>query len=493
MSRDFANYEHNLNILINILLARERSFNDPRINDPKINEFANQLISLPSMVFEKITKSLLPARHLSIFREWYVENRMRTLHHKLMYSRYRYNDLKNEHDDEKRTNLKQKLDAENQQINKEINELQPFYDLFSLRHTITNYTNELRRLKHDLNNLRLANPVPHQQRVEYLQEEIGKHKKYVENTYERNEKLKDYCFDPERGYSPKKCKAQTRNRSSGRCRKTPCRLGKIRDVTSGRCRSKKTSGRKSKSPSRKSSPKRKSIKPCRQDQVRNRSTGRCRRSKKLSANAYAPKRKHEDELDLSQVIFTQDFMDTMYDNMWTFMNPNMINHMFGFKISYQKDINNDIFTDDHKNTICFKGDPDGGHYVFVDDVKINVKIKRKNYTTYKHHGTYESKLLARDTDDGICHGAAIAFALNFIKGRADMFLKEFPTTVEDYKHNYKTILTVYIEIIENGKWDKALRANFYKDVKWIKRNKKNTTKETQEALKTLKTYIKRFD
>ena len=74
-----------------------------------------------------------------------------------------------------------------------------------------------------------------------------------------------------------------------------------------------------------------------------------------------------------------------------------------------------------------------------------------------------------------------------------MFLKEFPTTVEDYKYNYKTILTVYIEIIENGKWDKALFANFYKDVKWIKRNKKNTTKKTQTALRTLKEYIKRFD
>ena len=292
-------------------------------------------------------------------------------------------------------------------------------------------------------------------------------------------------------------------RKNSRTRKTPCRSGKIRDVTSGRCRSKKSSGRKRKSPSRKSikpcrpdqvrnrstgrkrkSPSRKSIKPCRPDQVRNRSTGRCRKSKKLSANAYATR---NDKDEWSRVTFEPKFRKTMYDNMWNFMNTDMIKSMYGFKISYQRD-DNDIFTDDHKNTICFKGDPDpsdpdnddGGHYVFVDGNLIA-------------HGSYESELLAYDSDDGICHGVAIAFALNFIKGRADMFLKEFPTTVEDYKYNYKTILTVYIEIIENGKWDKALLANFYGDVKWIKRNKKNTTKETQTALRTLKAYIKRFD
>jgi hypothetical protein len=92
-----------------------------------------------------------------------------------------------------------------------------------------------------------------------------------------------------------KCKSrQTRNRSTGRCRKTPCRSGKTLDVNSGLCRKKKSSKRKS--PSRKScrqdqvrnrstgrcrnkSPSRKSRKPCRQDQVRNRSTSRCRKRK----------------------------------------------------------------------------------------------------------------------------------------------------------------------------------------------------------------------
>lgn len=80
-----------------------------------------------------------------------------------------------------------------------------------------------------------------------------------------------------------KCKSrQTRNRSTGRCRKTPCRSRKTLDVNTGLCRKKKSSGRKRKSTRRSSklkSPKRKSRKPCRQDQVRNRSSSRCRKRK----------------------------------------------------------------------------------------------------------------------------------------------------------------------------------------------------------------------
>ena len=223
-----------------------------------------------------------------------------------------------------------------------------------------------------------------------------------------------------------------RDVTSSRTRKTPCRSGKIRDITSGRCRSKKSSGRKRKSPSRKSikpcrpdqvrnrstgrkrkSPSRKSIKPCRPDQVRNRSTGRCRKSKKLSANAYAPR---NDKDEWARVTFEPKFMKTMYDNMWNFMNTDMIKSMYGFKISYQRDIDNDIFKDDHKNTICFKGDPDpsdpdnddGGHYVFVDENLIP-------------HGSYESELLLYDSDDGICHGVAIAFALFHLETRKPAF------------------------------------------------------------------------
>jgi hypothetical protein len=111
-------------------------------------------------------------------------------------------------------------------------------------------------------------------------------RKHIENliqqgNWRKQEKIPQSSLD----FSPMriKCKSrQTRNRSTGRCRKTPCRSGKIRDVNTGLCRKKKSSGRKRKSTRRSSklkSPKRKSRKPCRQDQVRNRSTSRCRKQK----------------------------------------------------------------------------------------------------------------------------------------------------------------------------------------------------------------------
>jgi hypothetical protein len=36
--------------------------------------------------------------------------------------------------------------------------------------------------------------------------------------------------------------------------------------------------------------------------------------------------------------------------MWQFMNPDMIIYIFGFDISYQKDVENDKFTKRHMNT-----------------------------------------------------------------------------------------------------------------------------------------------
>jgi hypothetical protein len=110
------------------------------------------------------------------------------------------------------------------------------------------------------------------------EEEERFEKQYIQNNVEGNWRGQEPSFSPMRI----KCKSsQTRNRSTGRCRKTPCRSGKTRDVNSGLCRKKKS---KRKSPSRKS-PSRKS---CRQDQVRNRSTGRCRNK---SPSRKSPKRK----------------------------------------------------------------------------------------------------------------------------------------------------------------------------------------------------------
>jgi len=178
-------------------------------------------------------------------------------------------------------------------------------------------------------------------------------------------------------------------------------------------------------------------------------------------------------------ILTQQFRNTMYDNMWTFMNPGMIKSMINVKTSEMDDVNDDNFENFHKNTICFKGDIDEGHYVFVD--------KNLNY-----FGSYEKELLSREEDDGICHGAAIAYALHSKartkRDREKFELIDHPQNSDEYRHNYKTILNVYIYLIESKKWDKALEKHFYNDVHWIGK----TTTETQKSLQTLKEYIKRF-
>jgi hypothetical protein len=173
-------------------------------------------------------------------------------------------------------------------------------------------------------------------------------------------------------------------------------------------------------------------------------------------------------------------MEIMYQNMWQFINPDMISYILRINVSFQKDIDNDVFKTRHKNTICFKGDEDEGHYVFVDD----------NLNAY---GTYEKNLLYRVEDDGVCHGAAISYALYFLKNRLEFRLLNDPSPkdMDAYRYNYKTILNVYIYLIESGEWDKALENYFYKDVHWIEPDRK-TTVETQKALETLKEYIKRF-
>ena len=179
-------------------------------------------------------------------------------------------------------------------------------------------------------------------------------------------------------------------------------------------------------------------------------------------------------------IFTKKFMEIMYQNMWQFINPDMISYILRINVSFQKDIDDDVFKTRHKNTICFKGDEDEGHYVFVDD-HLNA------------YGTYEKNLLYRVEDDGVCHGAAISYALYFLKNRLEFRLLNDPSPkdMDAYRYNYKTILNVYIYLIESGEWDKALENYFYNDVHWIEPDRK-TTVETQKALETLKEYIKRF-
>jgi hypothetical protein len=93
-------------------------------------------------------------------------------------------------------------------------------------------------------------------------------------------------------YSPskKKCRhSQSRNQSTGRCRKKKCSSGKTRDVSSRRCRKKKCSRGKTRDVSSRRCRKKKSVrkspskaarsrKQCKPGKSRSRSTGRCRKT-----------------------------------------------------------------------------------------------------------------------------------------------------------------------------------------------------------------------
>lgn len=185
---------------------------------------------------------------------------------------------------------------------------------------------------------------------------------------------------------------------------------------------------------------------------------------------------------MSQVIFTAKFRQIMYDNMWQFINPKMIKEMLNLKTTTIKGVENEKFTNRHKNTICYKSEPDeGGHYVFINENK-------------EAFSTYEKELLRRESDDGVCHAAAMIYALHGKKMIPDdqFILIDYPKTVEEYKQNYKSILEFYIYLITSDLWDQALYNNFYNDVKRMEKDGKMTTKQTITSLKTLQEYIKRF-
>ena len=76
-------------------------------------------------------------------------------------------------------------------------------------------------------------------------------------------------------------------------------------------------------------------------------------------------------------IFTKKFMDTMYENMWQFMNPDMISFILNINISYK----NDIY--DYSGD-CRIGDNDGD-CLTIEEVKerIALDLKDVNYQLQK--------------------------------------------------------------------------------------------------------------
>jgi len=160
----------------------------------------------------------------------------------------------------------------------------------------------------------------------------------------------------------------------------------------------------------------------------------------------------------------QQFIDTMVKNMWDFINPDMIHYMIGAKIKYKETIADNRFTPSFRNTICYKGSENSGHYVYVDNNLIA-------------NGTWENDLIYLDVDDGICHGAAMAYycnANNILGG--DFTLRNNPRI-----QNYKSIMRLYINLIDTGLWDQALSIYFPDKVKW----EKGTTKQTKKAYECL--------
>lgn len=167
------------------------------------------------------------------------------------------------------------------------------------------------------------------------------------------------------------------------------------------------------------------------------------------------------------------FVDTMYKNMWKFINLDTIQTIMDLadckiKTTHKKLVENDTWNKSFYKSICQKGPESEGHYVFID-------------ATGKVTGTYEGKMI--DTgDDGICHGAAMAAALNYCGHNIG------PLTMnpdkEEKTTNYRTIINCYKFIIKKGWWNEALRAHFYDEVTWLD-SKETVVRETNIALETL--------
>jgi len=188
-------------------------------------------------------------------------------------------------------------------------------------------------------------------------------------------------------------------------------------------------------------------------------------------------------------LLTNTFRDQMYDNMWQFMNPDTLKLVLDQAgcgdtiISEKKDVYDDNWLDgkgprpdgSYRNTICFKGNTEDGHYVYIND----------NNDVW---GTYECQLIYKE-DDGMCHGGALAAAFYHCGIEVGPLVKN-PKSREEFIQNYKVLLNTYLLIINKGYWDNALRETFYRDVDWI--NKYKTTKQTQIVKRVITERLAQF-
>jgi hypothetical protein len=180
------------------------------------------------------------------------------------------------------------------------------------------------------------------------------------------------------------------------------------------------------------------------------------------------------EEEIEEERLTVEFVDTMYENMWKFVNLDTIKFILKkagckTKVTHKDDVwNDDSWTKEFYNSICQKGPDNEGHYVYVNSVGEVL-------------GTYEGQMIDSG-DDGICHGAALSAALNDC-GHSIGPLKMNPNP-EEKATNYRTIMNCYKYIIKQGWWNDAIRTFFYDEVNWLDKDE-TKTKETNIALKTL--------
>jgi len=167
-------------------------------------------------------------------------------------------------------------------------------------------------------------------------------------------------------------------------------------------------------------------------------------------------------------FLSQEFVDNMYDNMWKYMNPDVIKNIFkngGVKIKLSfKPVLQDYNYKQKKfhNSICFKGDADnGGHYNYVDK-------KGEDF------GTYEDDIIS-DKDDGMCHGAAMYYAWKDKRGKMHKF-KNPAENVADLVNNYTRILKFYHKILKNKWFEQSVAQEFNVPPKKLKTNVKVSEK-----------------
>jgi hypothetical protein len=188
-----------------------------------------------------------------------------------------------------------------------------------------------------------------------------------------------------------------------------------------------------------------------------------------------------------EIKLSDEFMDILFETMWTFINPDVIKNTFeilGKKINTtsKSDIDDDMWDDSYKNSLCFKGTEQEGHYVFVNN-KLNV------------YGTYEKDLLVNDGDDGICHGVAMIYAYESNKRKKDFPIAigrktkykggyKYTRTQQKNLENYISILNFYKFLCSSDAWKKVVKKAFGKD-----RTDPWTVEKNNLAINTLEEYL----